>query len=350
MQKLEITITAKSWDDAKAVLAGVGIDEKNKINYRAVDGLYIVSVERELSLSDSDYSSIRDEPNMSILSDSESRQRITEVLDRVYDVETQLRKLLLHVSDLEITYFDILNNKYTKGYVDKRSISISGKLDPVTSHLTLGQMKDILGSDLSWRKSQLSAQDIADLLSAVNSFSIFKSKFDEKMQEKTMWDVIAVNVLHTEKRWIDINGDLNKLKEFRDQSAHYQIITERSKNMLVEKAEHLLPIITPLDRKLTKVEEKNLSGAVKTLSDMAKQIKPATFPAEYYRDLLKMSIPDFTNTLKIVGMPAQEAMLEALRPLMGVDGLLDLYRSPVDHHEPTQMTEDNTDNKIDISK
>jgi len=93
MQKLEITITAKSWDDAKTILAGVGIDEKNKINYRAVDGLYIVSVERSLSLSDSDYSSIRDEPNMSILSDSESRQRIMEVLDKVYDVETQLRKL-----------------------------------------------------------------------------------------------------------------------------------------------------------------------------------------------------------------------------------------------------------------
>ena len=248
---------------------------------------------------------------------------------------------------MEIAYFDILNNKYTKGYVDKRSISISGKLDPVTSHLTLGQMKDILGSDLSWRKSQLSAQDIADLLSAVNSFSSFKSKFDEKMQEKTMWDVIAVNVLHTEKRWIDINGDLNKLKEFRDQSTHYQIITERSKNMLVEKAEHLLPIITPLDRKLTKVEEKNLSGAVKTLSDMAKQIKPATFPAEYYRDLLKMSIPDFTNTLKIVGMPAQEAMLKAFRQSIDLNGLVSSNKNLLESCRFMRTVDDSDDIESD---
>ena len=321
MQKLEITITAKGWDDAKTILAGIGIGEKNKINYRAVDGLYIVSVERGLSLSDSDYLSIRNEPNVSILSDSESRQRITEVLDRVYDVETQLRKLLLHVSDLEITYFDILNNKYTKGYVDKRAISISGKLDPVTSHLTLGQMKDILGFDLSWRKRQLTAQDIAELLNVADSFDSLKVKFNNKMQNKTMWDVIAINVLHTEKRWIDINGDLNKLKEFRDQSAHYQVITERDKNELIEKAEHLLPIITPPDRELTKIEETNLSSAVKTLSDIAKQIKPITFPTEYYRDILSKSIPDLTNIFKIVGAPAQEAMLKAFQQSVDLNKL-----------------------------
>lgn len=338
-----MTVTAKDWEDAKSVLAGVGIDEKSKVNYRTVDGLFIVSVKKEPSLSDDDYRAMREDPNVSILSDSESRQRITEVLDKVYDVETQLRKLLLHVSDLVETYFDILNNKYTKGYVDQRAISISGKLDPITSHLTLGQMKDILGYDLSWKKRQLAAQDVADLLNEADSFEDLKRKLNEKMQEKTIWSVIATNVLRTKDGWTDVNGDLNKLKEFRDQSAHYQVITDEMKIKLIEKANHLLLAITPPERKLTKREERNLSSIAETLAKIAKQVQPITIQTDYYQKLLERSVP--TIDAFRVNTSALEAISKAIQPSIKASEMLQKYQSSLfDSHRSTWILDDERDN------
>lgn len=312
MQQLEMTVTAKDWHEAKSILSDVGIDEKSKINYRAIDGLYIVSVEKDPHLTTEEYRLMRDNNCVSILSDSESRKRISEVLDKVYDVETQLRKLLLHVSDLVEAYFDILKNKYTQGYVEKKSISIEGKLDPITSHLTLGQMKDILGYDLSWSKRQLSAADIKELIDETEDFAKLRTRIGEKLLPKTIWDVIAANVLRCDHKWTDINGDLNKLKDFRDQSAHYQVITEEGKQKLLEKADHLLTMLKPQERKLTKSEQQNLSIVSESLTRIADQIKALTIPADYYQTLINSAMPAI-NSIKL-NTSATEALAKVVQP------------------------------------
>ncbi len=324
MQKLELTVIAKTWTGAKVILASVGIDEKSKINYREIPNLYVVSVEKAIILTDDEYKSIRQEPSLSIVSDSESRKRTSEVLDKVYDVETQLRKLLLHVTDL--VEIDILRNKYTQDYADKKAISVAGKLDPITSHLTLGQMKDILGTDLSWSQKILTAQDVGNILDDATDFEQFKTKLGEQLKRKTVWDVIAKNLLHSTKEWDEVKGYLNKLKDFRDQSAHYQIMTEQEKTKLIEKSEILLRLTLPPERKLTRVESVNLSSMADALAAIAKQVQAITLPADYYQKLLSINL-SVAESFKVV-TPNVDALVKAVQPTIDFNSkIMESYAS-----------------------
>ena len=286
MQKLEVVVTTKDWEEAKKILAAVDIDKKSKINYRPVDGLFIVSVEKEEPITDDIYEKIKNDPCISILSDSASKARAAEVLDKVYDVETQLRKLLLHVSDLVEVYFEIFgqHGKYTKDFVAKRQISRQGSLDPITSHLTLGEMKDILATDLSWANKGITAKDLLDALNRSADLAALKSHFTEKLKPQTLWDIIAENVLHSSTPWNDVLNDLKVLKEFRDASAHYQIITASEKSKLVDRANKLIPKLTPPSRQPTKSELDKWVMISRAASENFAQI--AELNSRLYKDLM----------------------------------------------------------------
>ena len=314
MQELEIVVSAKNWDEAVQLLEDVGIDEKTKTTHRPINGLFMVKAEKEIPFTEAEYEKIKASPDIAILGDSLSRKRIADVLDKIYDVETQLRKLLLHSYDLFDTFFEVFGeSKYTKEFRSNKSIARRGSLNPITSHLTLGEMKDVLGVDLSWHKRKMvSAQELHELLQTVDDIDGLKNEFANKVKVHTVWDVIAENVLKTKIEWNDVNNELKGLKEFRDMSAHYQVITERDKEKLIEKADHLLALLNPPERKLTKREEANLSSAARSLDELIKQIKPITFPAEFYQNLIAQSIPD-VSAFRVAGTPAQDALAKAFK-------------------------------------
>ena len=320
MQELEIVVSVKNWDEAVQLLEDVGIDEKTKTTHRPINGLFMVKAEKEVPFTEDEYKKIKDSPDMAILGDSLSRKRIAEVLDKIYDVETLLRKLLLHSYDLFDTFFDVFSeSKYTKEFRSNKFVTRKGSLNPITSHLTLGEMKDILGVDLSWHKRKMvSAQELHELLQTVDDIDGLKSEFANKVKVHTVWDVIAENVLKTKTEWNDVNNELKGLKEFRDMSAHYQVITERDKEKLIERADHLLALLSPPERKLTKKESTNLSNAAKSLNELIKQIKPITFPADYYQDLIARSMPD-VSAFRAIGTPAQDALAKVFKQQQSVD-------------------------------
>lgn len=305
MQKLEIVVVAKDWNEVITIMAAVGINDKNNTGYRDIDGLYIVSVENHEELSDEDYEKIKADPRVAIISDSSSRKRTAEVLDKVYEVETQLRKLLLHAYDLTEVFFDVFskNSSYTKDYTKERSITRAQSLDPITSRLMLGEMIAILGQDVSWDGKSINTKELNDLLSSSHDFEDFKQNFNKKVQPLTVWDIIAANVLHSKKVWHDVSGDLSKLKDFRNQSAHFQVVTEKKKDELIEKVNTLLPKITP-SRKPSKAEQQNITYFANTLSKVfSKQFKDQT---EYNKKLLALLQPDISSSLKIVNASSEE--------------------------------------------
>jgi len=327
MQKLEVVVTTKNWSDAKNILATIDIDEKSKINYRPVDGLFIVSVEKQDPIADEIYEKIKSDPCISILSDSESRMRAAEVLDKVYDVETQLRKLLLHISDIVGVYFDIFSKhgKYTKDFVAKKAISKQDSLDPITSHLTLGEMKDILSTDLSWANKGITAEDLLDALNKSADLAALKGHFTDKLKPQTLWDVIAKNVLHSNTPWNDVWNDLKVLKEFRDASAHYQIITEKQKKKLIAKANQLIPKLTPPRRQPTKSELEKWVTISRSLSEEFARISEIN--AQIYKNLVPIvdsSIfkvdGEFLKGIKAIAGMSLPKINPLLYPALGLEG------------------------------
>jgi hypothetical protein len=248
MQKLELVVRCETWEDAKNILASVGVYEKLKTNYRPISGLYIVSTELEQNLDSEGYRKIKDNEYIAILNDSESLKRAREILKKIYEVETQIRKLLLHVSDSIGPFFELFyqTSEYTRNFSNEKGIvTCKGKLDPLTSHLTFGEMMDILGYDLSWTARALKSNDLNELVASSTDFEDFKSKMNEKIQPLFVWDIISKEVLKKPLSWPSAQKRLNDLKAVRNKFAHHHVITEKEKKELLKNADRLLKDITP---------------------------------------------------------------------------------------------------------
>jgi len=265
MQKLELVVRADDWEKAKSVLSEVKITEKRRNNYTPINGLFIVAVTRDKSLDTEGYITINNHDSVAILSDTDSQVRAQEILKHICLVETQLRKLLLHVSDSIEAYFEILhtNSEYTRNF-GGGFVTTKGKLDPITSHLTFGETVAILGHDISWSAKPLAGADLKELLSKSTNFDDFKTYLENKSTPTYVWDIIARDVLKSKISWDEISGNINGLKSFRNKSAHHHIISEKQKNMLIKRVESLLEKITP-KRKLN-------SSELKTLQENSAQI------------------------------------------------------------------------------
>ena len=152
-----------------------------------------------------------------ILSDSSSRERAEEVFSAVYEVEIQLRKLLLYLPDLVETYCDILlqHGKYLdkcKSKDTENNLIFKKNLDTLVSYLTLGEIIEILGYDFSWSSHQPTASDLNELLNSSSSFDDFKTKFNEKGKVTLVWDVITKEVLRK-----DLSGVYEgQIKQFEE--------------------------------------------------------------------------------------------------------------------------------------
>jgi hypothetical protein len=357
MQILEVVVVAASWGDAIELLKSVGIDEKSKKQHRPINGLFIVRAEKANSLTEEEYTTIRDTPELALLSDSLSRERVGDVLDKVYEVEVELRKLLLHVYDLIDRFFDVFReSKYTKDFTNSKSVARKGSLNPITSHLTLGEMQAILGIDLSWSgKAPISIQEIGDLLTSAADFDNFKGEFSKKIKVNTVWDVIAENVLKSKTSWSDIYNDLKTLKRFRDESAHYQVITEKKKDELIEKADSLIKKITPT-RTATKKDYENIYYASKALSDVF-----VNFQAKntlFYKQLVDIKSPleDTIETIKKLNLTVTGDYSKGLAEIQpGLNAYSSLFKdinTPwiVSNHNDDDNDKKDEDEKEDNSK
>lgn len=269
MQTVELLVKADDWNKAISLLGDIGIHEKRQSHYRPMNGLFIVTATCEEPLSADQYVKIYRSPDISVISDSDSQGRAAVILEKIYEVETQLRKLLLHTSELVEPFFEIFSEKseYSNGFAKEKLLSRSKDHNPITSQLTFGETIDILGYDLSWSSKNLSASDIEEVLSQSESFEAFKSKVSQKMKPIFVWDIISKYVLNEPSiLWSSIYPDLVELKEFRNKSAHHKVVTPKDKRVFVEKANNLITKLTPA-KKLTRQQLNELQAAALKASE-----------------------------------------------------------------------------------
>jgi len=285
MQKIELVVKATSWEDAKDILGGVNIHQKSRSEYKEINDLFIVKVLLEEPLAGQDYANIKNSLNIGILSDSTAQKRAEDVFREIHKVETQLRKILLHVSDVVNAYYEILLQvgQYTHEFSDNvQTPTNKGTLDVMLTHITMGELLQLLEFDYSWSSRPLDTTDLNTILRDSESFEDFKSRVAGHATPKSIWEVITEQVLGKDLPWKDIEKKLRRLKKYRNDAAHHFIFTEKRKIDAIKLAEEVLEILKPkkavsqmdLDyiKSVAESMTKNLSSIVNTglLSELAK--------------------------------------------------------------------------------
>lgn len=166
-------------------------------------------------------------------------------------------------------------------------------------------MKDTLRVDLSWNKRKtVSQQELHELLQSVSDIESLKSQLSDRVEVHTVWDVIAENVLKTKTEWNVIKNELKDLKDFRNKSAHYQVITEKQKTKLIDATDQLLIKMKPKQR-TTQKDYQNMLYFSKSLS------KTLTEQLDVYKTIQKQLIPDIKTSALITS--------ESMKTIKGID-------------------------------
>lgn len=165
---------------------------------------------------------------------------------------------------------------------DKQIIS-KKHYEPITSHLTLGEMMAILKFDLSWGEKNLTVNDFQYLLSEAKTLEDVKSRLEGKTKRVQLWDLINEHVLESKVPFSDINRALNTLKDHRDNIAHFLVMTGEDKTEVIKQADHVLAKITAKDLSAEQRSE------LKDLSDSYAKLIEYYIDADVLADITKAS-------------------------------------------------------------
>lgn len=303
MQQIVLVIKAQTSGEVQNILDRIGINKDSSDKCEAIsEQLFLVTIKRSKQIDPQVYVKINENLKIGILSDSSSRKRAEEVFKTVYEVEIQLRKLLLYLPDLIEAYYDILS-QHGK-YLDKcKSKDTENNLETLVSYLTLGEIIEILGYDFSWSSRQLTVSDLNELLSSSSSFDDLKTKFSEKCKAIIIWDVIAKEILQKDISWKDMKIKLNELKEYRDAAAHHNHFIEKKKEGAIKLAEEIeKDIKLPAKLSLSPEQQAQLQILNKQIVDSLKNIQNIYFNteairqvAEYQQSLVSNMIENFST-------------------------------------------------------
>lgn len=294
MQQIVLVIKAQTSGEVQDILDRIGINKDSSDKFEAMsEQLFLVTIKRSKQIDPQIYVKINENLKIGILSDSSSRKRAEEVFKAVYEVEIQLRKLLLYLPDLIEAYYDILlqHGKYLdkcKSKDTENNLIFKNNLETLVSYLTLGEIIEILGYDFSWSSRQLTTSDLNELLSSSSSFDDLKTKFSEKCRAIIIWDVIAKEILQKDISWKDMKIKLNELKEYRDAAAHHNHFIEKKKESAIKLAEEIeKDIKLPAKLSLSPEQQAQLQILNKQIVDSLKSVQNAYFNTEAIRQVVE---------------------------------------------------------------
>lgn len=311
MQQIVLVVKAQTSGEAQDILDRIGIKKDSSDKFEAMsEKLFLVTIKRSEQIDPQIYANIHKSLEIGILSDSSSRKRAEEVFKAVYEVEIQLRKLLLYLPDLVEMYYDILlqHGKYLdkcKSKDTENNLIFKKNLDTLVSYLTLGEIIEILGYDFSWSSHQLTADDLNELLNRSSSFEDFKAKFGEKCRAIIIWDVIAKEILQKDISWKDMKIKLNKLKEYRDAAAHHNHFTEKKKINAIELAKKIeKDIKLPAKSSLSPEQQAQLQILGEQIANSLQSIQKIYFNTETLRQLAEYQQSLASNMIKSFSTPS----------------------------------------------
>lgn len=330
MQQIVLVIKAQTSGEVQDILDRIGINKDSSDKCEAIsEQLFLVTIKRSKQIDPQIYVKINENLKIGILSDSSSRERAEEVFRAVYEVEIQLRKLLLYLPDLVETYYDILlqHGKYLdkcKSKDTENSLIFKKNLDTLVSYLTLGEIIEILGYDFSWSSRQLTANDIKDLLSNSNSFDDFKKQVTNKSSITLVWDVIADEILQNSLPWEDIKKKLSELKKYRDAAAHHNHFIEKKKESAIKLAEEIKKDIKlPAKLSLSPEQQAQLQILGGQIVDSLKNIQNIYFNTEAIRQVAEYQQSLVSNMIKNFSTPSCLEILNKACPIIkNIDGSL----------------------------
>ena len=262
---VELLVKAESLDRVKAVLAYVlDITAHKPTNVRQVDGLYMVQVAVDEEGLQDFYKKVGLSDEVAIIADPLSFRISQDVTAEIYIVETRLRHLLLHVSDLVEAFYDVVAemSRWAKPQAQKGQIITKDKHEPLTSSLTLGETITILGFDLSHATQELTSQELERLLSESSNYAELRQNVQERNRKQLVWDIISKHVLDAPQEWLKVCGPLGVLKDYRDRAAHFKVFTQKDLEEVKKQAKHVLGLMK--EKELTPKQQ----GALKAQSDV----------------------------------------------------------------------------------
>jgi len=302
--KIEFLVKAKTWQEVVDIFKSeLNINkEKQNINDRNINGLFIVQVGiEEDDLTEDFFKKVRKSVDIAIVASPLDERRRNGILAEVYKVETQLRKLLLNVSDLVENFFDHFKKPYIKDFAQKKETIIRKNLNPVTSQLTFDDIMAILKYDISWENKPITGKELAEVFSEKDAHKYLLSK----ISPATIWDKIAENVLNKHVSWNTLENKLMQLKELRNQAAHFNILTEADLNKARELSKDILAKIkTKRNITLTDIDklQKSLSAYSSTFSSFADALS----------DSLKNYQDQISRLADIAAVTQSEQLVQAL--------------------------------------
>lgn len=280
LYELELLVKAASWDRAKTVLKyHLDIDEKQRTNMREIDELFMVAVRLpEEKLTTEFYGKIFASDELAIVADELSRKNARLIDEQIYKVEMQLRRLLLHVCDLVEAFNEIIakNTQYTKNFQKEGQIISTNAFEPITSHMTLGEMVNILSFDLSWDKRALTVNEFTSLLNDVTDIKSLATKLGAKIKKNTIWDLINKHLLESKVAWGDISKAMTQIKRARDNVAHFLIITSEEANEVLKQSTHILGRIEK-EKKLTSKQAQDFKGDTEVFATTLRSLPLESF-------------------------------------------------------------------------
>jgi len=325
--KFEFLVKAENWEEVVQIFKDqLGIDKnKQDSSVRDMNGLFLVQVKlAENQINKDFYSAVRSSDVLAITDSPLCAKERYEILEETYRVETKLRKLLIHISDVAEEYYDFfLKSPYTKTFAKKNSLIPSDDLDPVTSHLTFGDMLNILSINLSWKSRTLTTEDLLHLLNDQLEIRDVRNKLKTKMKDNLVWDIVCKYVLKRQVPWGEIREDFQRLKRLRDKAAHFQIVTEKD---TIEARVLTKRIMNKLDQKDISLSDfMKLREATYPLADLLSSFNQASGvvnsfqksmsePSRSLRDMLAASIADYQEALNTVGLKTLKTRLDTPNP------------------------------------
>lgn len=267
-QRIIVVIQASTKKEAQEVLNELGPKCLAGAKIVPAGELFTSEIATNDHLTDEEYRIIKSDRRIAILRDSDSKQRCIAVLDAIHDVEIGLRTLLVYMPEITGQFHALVRaKKYTKQY--SAGEITKDQLNPIVGYLTLGEIIELFGMDLSIKKAsnkETSWREVERVLESAKDFADFKQRMAEKLKQSFVWDVVSKEILQTPIMWRDIQNDLKKIEQIRNDAAHFHIITNAEKEKCIKLADKILEKLT-IKTKLQKTSAAKLSERLSSLSD-----------------------------------------------------------------------------------
>ena len=276
--RLEFLVEANTWPEVvKIFKSDLGIDneKQNVIKDFQTNNTFLAHVNMsDSAISKEFYNKVAESGRIALVFDPKGADIRNKIMDIVAPVERNLRIILLNINEVIDDYFRYFKNTYAKDFAKDNSLIKKGDPDSLTSHLTLGNIIQVLSIDTSLSNKNLTVEDVISILKDCSSINDVKHKLNERANSCTVWDQIDKHVLKKGIKWENIKGDLGKIEKIRNKAAHFRVVTESDLNDVRKLASSINKKIA-IKRNPSQKEIKDLQESIKGLGALSNLLKPS---------------------------------------------------------------------------